>query len=395
MQSRSAGDSRSFVPSLAAVAVGIWALLGDGGGTGSGLLRADPAGFSGGPEEIIFAVRQPGTDRHYYANFGYFAFDSDRKAYGEGGRLCRLDRRTGRITVLLDDPRGSVRDPQVHYDGEMVLFSYRRGGTPYYHLHEIRADGSDLRRLTDGPWDDIEPSYLPDGGIAARPAERASKGGARRFPEPGRPKVRVLSGMPLPSWDSSRTEGDRAVGLDRDRAQDPRSTAVRVLDASLDGNAAGASGRRTAPEEEEPEKMDGIAEIQPGVAVGVEEGQVPATVRRSVAAGQPRGGAEEEESEEAHGIGDVEPPVAGAVAGPALPGGNGRHPDDGGVGETLHPVVAHDQGDLVLPLDVGAEAGPRRSWLEDLRGRPGRGGGDRPVVGQRGAVGVPRGGSPA
>ncbi|MCY2953942.1 MAG: hypothetical protein NTU53_18525 [Planctomycetota bacterium] len=115
--------------------------------------------------QIVFAVRQAGKDRHYYANFGYFAFDTQRKAYGEGGRLCRLNLQTGQMTVLVDDPQGAVRDPQVHYTGRKILFAYRKGQTPNYHLYEIQADGSGLRQLTDGPWDDIEPAYLPDGGI--------------------------------------------------------------------------------------------------------------------------------------------------------------------------------------------------------------------------------------
>ena len=123
------------------------------------------ASFQREVEEIVFAVRQPGKDRHWYANFGYFAFDPERKAYGQGGRLCRLNLRTGRVTVLLDDPPGGIRDPQVSYDGKKILFSYRKGGTPNYLLYEIQADGAGLRQLTDGPWDDIEPTYLPDGGI--------------------------------------------------------------------------------------------------------------------------------------------------------------------------------------------------------------------------------------
>jgi hypothetical protein len=69
------------------------------------------------------------------------------------------------VTVLLDDPAGGVRDPQVHYSGEKILFSYRRGGQPYYHLYEIDVDGSGLVQLTDGPFDDVEPTYVPDGGI--------------------------------------------------------------------------------------------------------------------------------------------------------------------------------------------------------------------------------------
>jgi len=116
-------------------------------------------------QDVVFAVREFGHDGHWYANFGYYCPDPNRKAYGASGKLCRLNLRTGRITVLLDDALGSVRDPQVHYDGKKILFSYRKGGTDYYNLYEIDADGSGLRRLTDVPFDDIEPTYLPDGGI--------------------------------------------------------------------------------------------------------------------------------------------------------------------------------------------------------------------------------------
>ncbi len=116
-------------------------------------------------DEIVFAVRQPGKDGHWYANFGYYADSHQRTTYGDGGRLCRLDLRSGALRVLLDDPDGGVRDPVVHYDGQRILFSYRPGGTEYYHLYTINSDGSDLRQLTDGPYDDIEPTYLPDGRI--------------------------------------------------------------------------------------------------------------------------------------------------------------------------------------------------------------------------------------
>ncbi|MBI5388492.1 MAG: PD40 domain-containing protein [Verrucomicrobia bacterium] len=115
-------------------------------------------------EEVVFAVRQP-KGPHWYENFGHQITDVNKTCYGARGRLCKLDLDTGRLAVLLDDPDGGVRDPQVHYDGQRILFSYRKGGSPYYHLYEIHADGSGLRQLTDGPFDDIEPSYLPDGGI--------------------------------------------------------------------------------------------------------------------------------------------------------------------------------------------------------------------------------------
>ncbi|HPD15851.1 MAG TPA: polysaccharide lyase family protein [Planctomycetota bacterium] len=129
------------------------------------LLADALAGPMKGAEEIVFAVRQRGRDGHWYANFGYYAANDRHVLYGPGGRLCRLNLRTGELKVLLDDPQGGVRDPQVHYDGRTILFSYRKGGTPYYLLHEIQADGTGLRQLTAGPYDDIEPAYLPDGGI--------------------------------------------------------------------------------------------------------------------------------------------------------------------------------------------------------------------------------------
>jgi hypothetical protein len=118
-----------------------------------------------GVDEIVFAVRMVDRDGHWYANFGTWSDNPDRKLYHDGGKLCRMDLRTGRVTVLLEDPQGGVRDPQVHYDGRKILFSYRKGGQPHYHLHEIGCDGKGLRRLTDGPFDDLEPTYTADGGI--------------------------------------------------------------------------------------------------------------------------------------------------------------------------------------------------------------------------------------
>jgi hypothetical protein len=69
-------------------------------------------------EEIAFAVRVPGKD-HWYVNFGYYLDRSAEPAeraqkdedgllwgYGDGGRLCRFNLRTGKLTVLLDDPAG-------------------------------------------------------------------------------------------------------------------------------------------------------------------------------------------------------------------------------------------------------------------------------------------------
>ena len=153
------------------------ALAAEDGPKPAGLLATMLDGPMAGADEIVFAVRTS-VRRHYYENFGYSVMPRDHyplppfgKAgpgvplFGDGARLCRLNLHTGESAVLLDDPEGGVRDPQVHYGAGKILFSYRRGGRPYYHLCEIHVDGTGFRQLTDGPYDDVEPTYLPDGGI--------------------------------------------------------------------------------------------------------------------------------------------------------------------------------------------------------------------------------------
>jgi hypothetical protein len=116
-------------------------------------------------EEIIFTARRDGAGGHWYENFGYYVQDVSYKLYRDGGMLCSVDLKTRRLRVLLDDPAGTVRDPHIYYDAKKILFSYRKGGCEHFHLYQINIDGSALRQLTDGPYDDIEPVYLPDGGI--------------------------------------------------------------------------------------------------------------------------------------------------------------------------------------------------------------------------------------
>ena len=128
----------------------------------SGPLRETP--------EIIFCTRSRYSDGHWYANIGYYCDDADKKAYAGNGQpdtgvLYRYNLRTRQKAVVLDAQGGSVRDPHVDYDGRTILFSYRPAGTDYYHLYEIQPDGTGLRQVTDGPWDDYEPCRLPDGDI--------------------------------------------------------------------------------------------------------------------------------------------------------------------------------------------------------------------------------------
>jgi hypothetical protein len=118
-----------------------------------------------GVREIVFAVRGMGPDGHWYANFSYYAEDTERKTYASGGGLFLLELENGVVRPLIEDAEGTVRDPAVHYDGERILFSWRRGGTDSFDLYMICRDGQGLSQLTSSEYDDIEPAWLPDGGI--------------------------------------------------------------------------------------------------------------------------------------------------------------------------------------------------------------------------------------
>lgn len=72
-------------------------------------------------------------------------------------------------------PLGSYQHPEVSFDGKKILFAYCHAETTptnreshldrFYHLYEMNADGTGLKQLTDGPYDDFAPRYLPDGRI--------------------------------------------------------------------------------------------------------------------------------------------------------------------------------------------------------------------------------------
>jgi hypothetical protein len=114
--------------------------------------------------EIIFATRPRDVDAHYYTCVGRDCV-TGKAMYPIGSQLCRLEPGSGELKILLDDPQGTIRDPRVSYDATHILFSYRPGETERFHLYEIQIDGTNLRQITSGPFDDIEPCYLPGGGI--------------------------------------------------------------------------------------------------------------------------------------------------------------------------------------------------------------------------------------
>lgn len=85
-----------------------------------------------------------------------------------GGRLMTLTGLSpaGKQKKLMPDEAffsGSFWRPDVSYDGKRVLFCFKPYNEKSFHLYEMNADGTDVRQLTDGAFDDLDPVYLPDG----------------------------------------------------------------------------------------------------------------------------------------------------------------------------------------------------------------------------------------
>jgi len=88
-------------------------------------------------------------------------------AYRPGRNLCvlRPPRPDGKVTPLTRFPDGYVAEPELSWDARQVVFSRRGEDDPWWHLWRVNVDGSGLERLTDGPYHDVGPAFLPDGRI--------------------------------------------------------------------------------------------------------------------------------------------------------------------------------------------------------------------------------------
>ncbi len=150
-------------------------------------------------DEIVFSMRGISNDAHWYGNFGYYpdartgytkensplsklkySFLSGMMAVNpkdgrsdscvfprKGGKLSVLNFKTGAVRTIISDPLGDVRNPSVHFDGGKIMYSYRKGGEDAFNIYECLTDGSNnsMHSLSDGKFDDIEPTYMPNGDI--------------------------------------------------------------------------------------------------------------------------------------------------------------------------------------------------------------------------------------
>ena len=135
---------------------------------------------------VVFLQRRRFVTQMLHEYLGYFYDAGDLAGGGvfvlerPGRSLQTRDLISGRL------PRGNYTTLSLGYDGRTIFFAFaeRAEAKPdfysperrCFHLYSVQADGSGLRRLTDGPDDDFDPCPLPDGGVAFMSTRRGGFG---------------------------------------------------------------------------------------------------------------------------------------------------------------------------------------------------------------------------
>ncbi len=115
---------------------------------------------------ILYVMRKQYKPDHHNTETMFQTNEINTASFEGGHALKTVNLKTGEVRTLVDAPEGGIRDPEVHFSGEKIVFSMRRNRDDDYHIYEVNADGTNLRQLTSAPGVfDIDPIYLPDDTI--------------------------------------------------------------------------------------------------------------------------------------------------------------------------------------------------------------------------------------
>jgi len=118
------------------------------------------------PEYLVFVSRKQYSQDHHNTATIFQYGEINTASFTPGAALKVLNLETGNATTLLSTETGLIRDPEVSFSGEKILFSYRKNIKDDYHIYEIDRDGTNLKQLTFAKGvSDIDPLYLPNNQI--------------------------------------------------------------------------------------------------------------------------------------------------------------------------------------------------------------------------------------
>ena len=118
--------------------------------------------------EVVYVSRTSYPNDHHNTATIFQCGEVNAKRYGRTpGSLKAWNPKTGRTRVIVPaKPGRTVRDPEVSWDGRLIVFSMRESAEDDFHVYTVRPDGSNLRQLTRAKGvSDIDPVFLPEGGI--------------------------------------------------------------------------------------------------------------------------------------------------------------------------------------------------------------------------------------
>jgi len=130
-----------------------------------------------GFKDILVVKRKPLNISHVYV---YHV-----EGFRPGGGLYVFSPVEEELKCIFDAGDGMITTADLDYDGKQIVFALRRGGLvganpvahiedisryaeekSNYHVFTIGIDGTGLKQLTRGAYNNLDPCWLPDGGIA-------------------------------------------------------------------------------------------------------------------------------------------------------------------------------------------------------------------------------------
>ena len=139
----------------------------------------DPVLPAGQFDQVLFVKRHTYNSNHYYTEF-------INSSWQPGGNLCLLNLKDHSVKEVVSELKNGVFERfDLSFDAKRVVFAWKKGPQDGYRIYEVNLDGSGLHQITfpqddeaelvrkyrvGGHYhhgtDDMQPCYLPDGGIA-------------------------------------------------------------------------------------------------------------------------------------------------------------------------------------------------------------------------------------